>query len=42
MFQEKDNKDWLNNVKMEIINAIRQNIVPETFLLDVLIILIQS
>jgi hypothetical protein len=42
MFQEKDNKDWLNNVKMEIINAIRQNIVPETFLLDVLIILFQS
>ena len=41
-FQEKDNKDWLNNVKMEIINAIRQNIVPETFLLDVFIILFQS
>jgi hypothetical protein len=33
--QEKDNKDWLNNVKMEIIQAIRQNIVPDTFLLDV-------
>lgn len=31
-----DNKDWLNNVKMEIIQAIRQNIVPDTFLLDVL------
>ena len=37
-FQEKDNKDWLNNVKMEIIQAIRQNIVPDTFLLDVYIL----
>lgn len=35
LFQEKDNKDWLNNVKMEIIQAIRERIVPDTFLLDV-------
>lgn len=33
--QDKDTKDWLNNVKMEIIQAIRRNIVPDTFLLDV-------
>ena len=33
--KEKDTKEWLNNVKMEIIQAIRQNIVPDTFLLDV-------
>ena len=33
--KENDNKDWLNNVKVEIIQAIRQNIVPDTFLLDV-------
>jgi len=31
---DKDNKDWLSNVKMEIIQAIRQRIVPDTFLLD--------
>ena len=36
MKQERDNKEWLNNVKVEIIQAIRQNIVPDTFLLDVL------
>jgi transformation/transcription domain-associated protein len=35
--KEKDTKEWLNNVKMEIIQAIRQNIVPDTFLLDVLL-----
>ena len=34
--KEKDTKEWLNNVKMEIVQAIRQNIVPDTFLLDVL------
>jgi len=34
--KEADNKDWLNNVKMEIIQSIRQNTVPDTFLLDVL------
>jgi len=33
---DKDQKDWLNNVKMEIIQAIRRDIVPDTFLLDVL------
>ena len=37
---EKDNKEWLNNVKMEIIEAIRQNIVPDTFLLDVFLTLV--
>jgi transformation/transcription domain-associated protein len=34
-FQEKDGKEWLNNVRMEIIKAIRQTIVPDTLLLDV-------
>ena len=34
--KEKDTKEWLNNVKMEIVQSIRQNIVPDTFLLDVL------
>jgi len=31
---EKDNKDWLVNVKVEIIGSIRAKIVPDTFLLD--------
>jgi transformation/transcription domain-associated protein len=34
MRTDKDTKEWLNNVRMEIIQAIRQKIVPDTFLLD--------